>query len=157
MQSAMRLWSAYLARRQLNAKRSLNYAVKSRAFDATTARHAMPATITPRLTPRYAHIPGLTRLQYSLDGKYLISVGANRLIRKFIVGSEDEPITIEQHDDNITSVAVTLKHFATCSDDGTVSLFGIESTESTLFTRNSLPVRDIAFSEDGQWLASASE
>lgn len=115
------------------------------------------STTTPRLTPRYAHIHGRTQLEYSPEGKYLISVGANRLVRKFIVESDDEPITIEQHEEPITAVAVCKQHFATCSTDGTVSLFGMEETVSTQITRSSLPVRDISFSPDGRWLAMCSE
>lgn len=50
---------------------------------------------TQNHTKQFAHTSGITRLTYSPNGEYLFSVGKNGLIRKFIVGSADEPTTIE--------------------------------------------------------------
>ncbi|GAO46321.1 WD40 repeat-like protein [Saitoella complicata NRRL Y-17804] len=112
----------------------------------------------PRLIPKYAHTKGLTRLAYSTDGAHLITVGSNQVIRKFQVDSEDEPVTIEQHNDAITGVATSSEYFATCSEDASVSLFSMTSNEFiTMPTRCTLPVRDIAFSPDGEWIAVASD
>ncbi|KTW28096.1 hypothetical protein T552_01957 [Pneumocystis carinii B80] len=111
-----------------------------------------------RLIPRYAHTSGLTRLVYSQDGCFLITVGSNQVIRKFTVESDDEPLTTEHHQDAITGVAVSKNQFATCSEDSTVSLFSLETNEClTMLTRCSLPVREIAFSSDGEWLAVCSD
>lgn len=54
-------------------------------------------TKTPKLTYS-TDTAGRTSLAYSPDGKYLMTVGSNEVIRKFTVGSEDEPVTI---DDNL--------------------------------------------------------
>lgn len=62
-----------------------------------------------RLIPRYAHTSGLTRLVYSQDGYFLITVGSNQVIRKFSVESDDEPLTIEHHQDAITGIAISVR------------------------------------------------
>ncbi|KAG5438186.1 hypothetical protein PCANB_003037 [Pneumocystis canis] len=112
--------------------------------------------VIQRLVPRYAHTSGLTKLAYSPDGMFLMTIGSNQVIRKFIVNSDDEPITIEHHQDAITDIAK--KNFATCSEDTTVSLFSLETNEClTMITRCSLPIREITFSPDGDWLAICSD
>ncbi|KAG4304696.1 hypothetical protein PORY_001749 [Pneumocystis oryctolagi] len=114
--------------------------------------------VIQRLVPRYAHTSGLTRVAYSLDGVFLMTVGSNQVIRKFTVNSDDEPVTIEHHQDSITGISVSNRHFATCSEDSTVSLFSLKTNEClTMLTRCSLPIRDIAFSPDGDWLAVCSD
>ncbi|KAK7204795.1 WD40-repeat-containing domain protein [Myxozyma melibiosi] len=111
------------------------------------------------VVPKYAHTPGLTRVAYSADGRYLISVGANRLIRKFLVDSpDDEPINTEYHEKDITGIATSKTHFATCSEDGTASLFAVETSEvENMLMRQSMPFRDVTFSNDGQWIALAGD
>ncbi|CCJ31239.1 unnamed protein product [Pneumocystis jirovecii] len=114
--------------------------------------------IVQRLVPRYAHTSGLTRVAYSLDGVFLMTVGSNQVIRKFTVDSDDEPVTIEHHQDSITGISISNRQFATCSEDATVSLFSLKTNEClTMLTRCSLPIRDIAFSPDGDWLAVCSD
>lgn len=51
-------------------------------------------------TKQFAHTSGITRLAYTPKGEYLFSVGKNGLIRKFTVGSADEPTTIETDEDD---------------------------------------------------------
>ncbi|KAK9235116.1 WD40-repeat-containing domain protein [Lipomyces kononenkoae] len=110
------------------------------------------------VVPKYAHTPGLTRLAYSVDGTALLTVGSNRLIRKFTVDSEDEPYSIEHHENDILGVATSRTHFATCSEDGTASLFSMTTNEmESMLVRQSLPIRDITFSPDGQWVAVAGD
>lgn len=61
------------------------------------------------VVPKYAHPPGLTRVAYSGDGKYLLSVGTNRLIRKFTVDSpSDEPVSTEHHESDMTGIAASV-------------------------------------------------
>jgi chromosome transmission fidelity protein 4 len=111
-----------------------------------------------KLHPKYAHNAGITKLAYSKDGQFLFTVGSNQLIRKFQVGSVEEPLTIEQHDGPILDVATSNNYFATCSEDGTVSLFDIKTNEYlTTVMRCSLPIREIEFSPDGEWIAVCSE
>ncbi|KAK9323645.1 WD40-repeat-containing domain protein [Lipomyces orientalis] len=110
------------------------------------------------VVPKYAHTPGLTRLAYSVDGRSLLTVGSNRLIRKFTVDSEDEPYSIEHHENDILGVATSRTHFATCSEDGTATLFSMRTNEmENMLVRQSLPIRDITFSPDGQWVAVAGD
>ncbi|OLL24004.1 Minichromosome loss protein 1 [Neolecta irregularis DAH-3] len=119
---------------------------------------------TTKISPRYAHTPGQTRLAYTPDGKSLITVGSDQLIRKFTIGSDDEPLSIEQHEDAITGIATSKDHFATCSEDATVNLFSLHDDDNisvrentVLLTRCTLPIRDVAFSPDGAWVAVASD
>lgn len=111
-----------------------------------------------RLVPRYAHTDGLTRLAYTRDGKFLLTVGSNQVIRKFQVGSDEEPDSIDNHQDPITGIAVAENYFCTCSEDATVCVYPIDSpTEHTLLARTTLPIRDVAYSVDGNWIAIASD
>ncbi|EPY52148.1 DNA polymerase alpha accessory factor Mcl1 [Schizosaccharomyces cryophilus OY26] len=111
-----------------------------------------------RLVPRYAHTDGLTRLAYTVDGTFLLTVGSNLVIRKFQVGSDEEPESIDNHQDPITGIAVSKTHFCTCSEDATICIYPINnSSEHTLLARTTLPVRDIAYSIDGDWIAIASD
>ncbi|WBW70912.1 DNA polymerase alpha accessory factor Mcl1 [Schizosaccharomyces osmophilus] len=111
-----------------------------------------------RLVPRYAHTDGLTRLAYTLDGTFLLTVGSNLVIRKFQVGSDEEPESIDNHQDPITGIAVSKTHFCTCSEDATICVYPIDnSSEHNLLARTTLPVRDIAYSTDGNWVAIASD
>ncbi|KAK9447754.1 WD40-repeat-containing domain protein [Limtongia smithiae] len=113
------------------------------------------------VVPKYAHTPGLTRLTYSRpNGKYLLTVGTNRLIRKFTYGSEDEPVSIESHDNDIVGIASAGEYFATCSEDGTVCLFDLDGNAEDggrVVYRQVVSIRDVEFSPDGQWLAIASD
>lgn len=104
------------------------------------------------LHPKYPHTPGLTRLAYSRDGRFLFTVGSNALIRKFTVGSVNEPETLEFHDRNIHSVSCGPQSFVTCSQDGTATVIDVESNKllSTVL-RSSLPVREVEVSPDGDY------
>jgi len=115
-----------------------------------------------RIIPSYPHAQGWTKLAYSLDGKFLITAGADQLIRKFTVDDDPskEPETFEDHSESVVAVAASRTAFASASEDCTVNLFkmGAKSGDNArLVTRCTLPVRDIAFSPDGEWLAVASE
>lgn len=107
-----------------------------------------------KLHPRYPHMAGVTRLAYTHDGRHLFTVGAASFVRQFTVGSTDEPVTLETHDADVLAVAVSGRHFATCSNDGTANYFEL-ATRSPLgsFFRSSLPLRDLAFSPDGDRVA----
>ncbi|KAF8477387.1 WD40-repeat-containing domain protein [Kalaharituber pfeilii] len=111
-----------------------------------------------RIDRRYAHPPGPTYTAYSPDGKYIITVGTNNAIRKFTVASEDEPETLDDCQDSNTGLAVSNDKFITCSEDGTVSLFRMNSNElDQILVRCSLAARDVALSPDGKWAAVASD
>jgi len=120
---------------------------------------AAPSAHT-RIIPSYPHAQGLTKLAYSHDGRFLITAGADQLIRKFAVDEESkEPDTLEQHTEIVTAVAASRTAFASASEDCTVNLFQLRTSNEDvrLLTRCTLPVRDVAFSPDGEWLGVASE
>ena len=121
---------------------------------------ATAGAVPHRIIPSYPHAQGSTQLTYSHDGKYLITAGADQLIRKFTVDEESkEPQTFEQHTEPVTGIAASRNAFASASEDCTVSLFRMQGSEEgvRLLTRCTLPVRDVAFSPDGEWLGVASE
>jgi chromosome transmission fidelity protein 4 len=112
----------------------------------------------PRIIPSYPHAQGWTKLAYSHDGTSLVTAGADQLVRKFAVNEESkEPATFEQHSEPITAVAASRNAFASAAEDCTVNLFSMRDDSVKLLTRCTLPVRDVAFSPDGEWLAVASE
>ena len=48
--------------------------------------------------------------------------------------------------------------FVTGSEDGTVCMYSLETyTLEKILTRSTLPIRDLAISRDGRWVAVASE
>ncbi|KAH8147278.1 uncharacterized protein LAJ45_08756 [Morchella importuna] len=115
-------------------------------------------TTQPRVIPRYAHTAGPTSMTYSPDGKYLITVGNNEVIRKYTVASDDEPATIEQSQDGKTAVVASDDHFVVSAEDGTVSIFSMATnTFIKLLVRTSLPPRDLSISPDGLLVAVASD
>ena len=117
-------------------------------------------TTTARIIPSYPHSAGCTKLAYSLDGRFLITAGADQLIRKFTVNQDStEPETFEQHAEPVTSVAASRTAFASASEDCTINLFNLAKSDQNvkLLTRCTLPVREVVFSPDGEWLGVASE
>jgi chromosome transmission fidelity protein 4 len=113
---------------------------------------------TTRIIPSYPHAQGWTKLAYSHDGTSLITAGADQLIRKFAVAEESkEPDTYEQHTEPVVAIAASRNAFASASEDCTVNLFNMRDDNVRLLTRCTLPVRDVAFSPDGEWLGVASE
>ena len=116
--------------------------------------------MSTRIIPSYPHAQGRTRLAYSHDGRFLVTAGEDQLIRKFAVDEESkEPDTFEVHTEPVVAVAASRNAFASASEDCTVNLFNMDTSDDSarLLTRCTLPVRDIAFSPDGEWLAVASE
>jgi chromosome transmission fidelity protein 4 len=122
---------------------------------------AATAAAPARLIPSYPHVAGRTKLAYSHDGRFLITAGADQLIRKFHVDEEsEEPQTYEQHTEPVTAIAASRNAFASASEDCTVNLFGMREPSSEpprMLTRCTLPIRDVAFSPNGEWLGVASE
>lgn len=116
--------------------------------------------MSARIIPSYPHAQGRTVLAYSIDGRYLITAGADQLIRKFAVDEESkEPETYEQHSEPVVAVAASRNAFASASEDCTVNLFKANNSNDNirLLTRCTLPIRDVSFSADGEWLGVASE
>ncbi|KAF2197933.1 WD40 repeat-like protein [Delitschia confertaspora ATCC 74209] len=111
-----------------------------------------------QIRSRQAHTPGATFLSYTPNGKKLITVGIDNYCRIFTTGSDEEPATIDDCQENNTAIAAGNGFFITGSEDGTVCKYSLENNKlEEVLVRTSLPVRDIALSPDGNWVAVASD
>ncbi|TPX09955.1 uncharacterized protein E0L32_008802 [Thyridium curvatum] len=116
------------------------------------------ATQMPRPRPRPAHTPGATHCSYTPNGGQLVTVGSNNTIRLYKTGFDGEPTNIDDCPEQNVGVAATNDFFVVGSEDGTVSLYSLETNAFDKFLlRTSLPIRDLALSPDGQWCAVASD
>ncbi|KAM0391758.1 hypothetical protein ACHAQC_006554 [Fusarium culmorum] len=118
----------------------------------------MDSTIAPKPRPRPAHTQGTTRCTYTPDGNRLVTVGSNNTIRLYKTGSDGEPINIDDCQEQNMTVAAGDQFFVVGSEDGTVSLYSLETNIFERFlTRTTLPIRDVALTADNQWCAVASD
>ncbi|KAF5631835.1 chromosome transmission fidelity 4 [Fusarium tjaetaba] len=118
----------------------------------------MDSTIAPKPRPRPAHTQGTTRCAYTPDGTRLVTVGSNNTIRLYKTGSDGEPINIDDCQEQNMAVAAGDEFFIVGSEDGTVSLYSLEThTFERFLTRTVLPIRDVALSSDRKWCAVASD
>ncbi|KAL4868235.1 hypothetical protein BDV12DRAFT_170005 [Aspergillus spectabilis] len=107
---------------------------------------------------RPAHTPGTTVLTYTPDGRYIVTGGSNSAIRIYTAGQDGEPKTIEEGADGQVGIGATNEYFFMGAEDGTVWQFEVQSGRmEKLLVRCALPVRDIAVSRDGEWVAVASD
>ena len=87
-----------------------------------------------------------------------MTVGLNGALRIFQHGSDDEPAVIDVVTDNHLAVAATNDFFVVGAEDGSVTKYSLlTNSMEEILVRCTLPVRDIALSPDGQWVAVASE
>ncbi|KAM0076662.1 DNA polymerase alpha accessory factor Mcl1 [Fusarium odoratissimum] len=118
----------------------------------------MDSTIASKPRPRPAHTQGTTRCAYTPDGSRLVTVGSNNTIRLYKTGSDGEPINIDDCQEQNMAVAAGDEFFVVGSEDGTVSLYSLETnTFERFLTRTVLPIRDVALTDDRQWCAVASD
>ncbi|KAF2118900.1 WD40-repeat-containing domain protein [Lophiotrema nucula] len=111
-----------------------------------------------RIRGRQAHTPGATFLTYTPNGKKLVTVGVDNFCRIFTTGSDDEPVTVDDCQENNTAIVAGNGFFIAGSEDGTVCKYSMEDNKLLdILVRTSLPVRDIALSPDGNWVAVASD
>ncbi|KAF2688654.1 chromosome segregation protein-like protein [Lentithecium fluviatile CBS 122367] len=111
-----------------------------------------------QLRGKQAHVDGPTFLTYTPDGKKLITTGVDPFCRVFSHGSDEEPTNVDDCQENNTAVAAGNDFFITGSEDGTVSKYSLESNRfEEILVRSTLPVRDVALSPDGNWVAVASD
>lgn len=116
------------------------------------------ASAAHRFRPRPAHTQGTTRCAYTPDGSKLVTVGSNNTIRIYKTGFDGEPTNIDECQEQNVSVAANDDFFIVGSEDGTVSLYSLETnTFERFLTRCTLPVRDVALSPDGKLCAVASD
>lgn len=106
----------------------------------------------------YPHLKGRISLAYSSCGRYLFTVGENKTVRRFLVGSpENDPDTIKLTFTG-RDIATSANHFAVCGDSGTAELFDLHSREKVGgLVRTALPLRSIRFSADGQWVGTVGD
>jgi chromosome transmission fidelity protein 4 len=118
----------------------------------------MESTAAPRPRARPAHTQGTTRCAYTTEGNRLVTVGSNNTIRLYRTGSDGEPTNIDDCQEQNTSVAAGTEFFVAGSEDGTVSLYSLDTANFERFLlRTSLPIRDVALSTDSKWCAVASD
>lgn len=111
-----------------------------------------------RPRPRPAHIAGPTRCTYTPNGHHLVTAGVNNTIRLYKTGFDGEPTNLDDCQELNVGLAATDDFFVAGSEDGTVSLFSIDThTFERYLLRTTLPVRDVALSPDGRWCAVASD
>ncbi|ROW04094.1 hypothetical protein VSDG_01141 [Cytospora chrysosperma] len=116
------------------------------------------ASAAQRVRPRPAHTQGTTRCAYTPDGTKLVTVGSNNTIRLYKTGFDGEPINIDECQEQNVTVVANNEFFIVGSEDGTVSLYSLEtSTFERFLTRCTLPVRAVALSPDGKLCAVASD
>jgi len=73
-------------------------------------------------------------------------------------GSDEEPVNIDVPQEAHTAVAATSRFFVTGAEDGTVCKYSLTTnTLDEILLRSTLPIRDVALSPDGLWVAVASE
>ncbi|KAG9257592.1 WD40-repeat-containing domain protein [Emericellopsis atlantica] len=118
----------------------------------------MDPTAALRIQPRAGHTSGTTRCAYTADGSRLVTAGSNNLIRMYKTGSDGEPTNIDDCQENNIALAAASSTFVVAAEDGTVSLYNIADASFDKFvTRSTLPVRDVAMSPDGKYVAVAGD
>ncbi|KAH7073797.1 WD40-repeat-containing domain protein [Paraphoma chrysanthemicola] len=111
-----------------------------------------------RIQGRQAHAPGATYLAYTPNGKKLITAGVDNYCRIFSTGSDDEPVTVDNCQEDNTTIVAGNSFFITGSEDGTVSKYTLDGNKfEDILDRTTLPIRDVALSPDGNWIAVASD
>lgn len=103
---------------------------------------------------KYPHEQGPTRLSYSSNGQYLLTTGKNGLLRRFAVGTEDEPDTLELPANGLTVSCDDSKIVVGC-ENGNAYLWDMgfkEGAESLgILARATQPIRFVDLSHDGKW------
>ena len=118
----------------------------------------MASAAISRPRPRPAHTEGSTHCAYTPDGTKLVTVGSNNTIRLYKTGFDGEPANIDECQEQNLAVTTNNDYFVAGSEDGTVSLYSLQSnTFEKFLLRSSLPVRDVALSPDSKWCAVASD
>ena len=80
------------------------------------------------------------------------------MLRIFQHGSEDEPHNIDVTGENHTAIAATNDFFIVGAEDGSVTKYSLlTNSMEEILVRCSLPIRDLAISRDGEWVAVASD
>lgn len=102
--------------------------------------------------------PGPTYFSYTPNGKQLVTAGLNSAVRIFDHGSDDEPAIIDVPTENHLAAVSANGFFIIGSDTGEVTKYSLVTKKmEEILVRCAAPIRDLALSPDGQWVAVASE
>ncbi|KAJ1996972.1 DNA polymerase alpha accessory factor Mcl1, partial [Coemansia thaxteri] len=121
--------------------------------------------------PRYAHAEGYTALAFGRNGKFVCTGGSDSLVRVFYASKaerDQEAITLEQHSDNVLSLAVSRGKVISGDEEGMVFSFdlgqssasdsgGLSIEPSGTVLRSTLPARDISISSTERQVAIATD
>lgn len=121
-----------------------------RVYDFQTKK--MVALLTGNVMPTYS-------LDFSPDGKYLVSGSADKVIRVYSMSDFKILTTIKAHEREVWSVSfVGNKKVVSCSLDGTVKLFNASSGKELSVSRlHSSMITKVLASDDGKRIYSAGE
>lgn len=87
-----------------------------------------------------------------------MTAGLNGAVRIFDHGSDDEPAIIDVTTENHLAAVAVNDFFIIGSETGEVTKYSlITKRMDEILLRCTAPVRDLAISPDGQWVAVASE
>ncbi|KAI1941336.1 DNA polymerase alpha accessory factor Mcl1 [Ophidiomyces ophidiicola] len=115
-----------------------------------------PEAARPRGRP--AHTPGVTVLSYTPNGRKVITGGSNSAIRIYTTAEDGEPKTVDEGVDGHLAIAALNDSFVMGAEDGTVWQYSLpDGKMDKMLVRCSLPVRNLAISKDGEWVAVASD
>ncbi|GAM83598.1 hypothetical protein ANO11243_015860 [Dothideomycetidae sp. 11243] len=119
----------------------------------------MAARIRARPARTYlCNAPGPTYAAYTRNGRQLITAGNDSVLRIFTTGSDAEPANIDVPQESHTAVAATDDFFITGAEDGSVCKYSLATNSlDEILLRSTLPIRDVAISPDGLWVAVASD
>ncbi|CAN6674293.1 DNA polymerase alpha-binding protein [Trichomonascus vanleenenianus] len=109
--------------------------------------------------PLFYHSNGVTKLEYSRGEKaYLVTVGSDHFARRHDLSKADEEATHVEQPNGINAVSVSATHFVVANEDSEVVLYDLASMEMVkTIVRTPLPMKDVNFSPDGEWIAVCGE
>ncbi|KAJ2032034.1 DNA polymerase alpha accessory factor Mcl1, partial [Coemansia sp. S3946] len=121
--------------------------------------------------PRYAHAEGYTALAFGKSGQFVCTGGSDSLVRVFYASKaerDQEAITLEQHSDNVLSLAVSRGKVISGDEEGMVFGFDLGQSSDTesdglavepsgTVLRSTLPARDISISSNERQVAIATD
>ncbi|KAJ2350990.1 DNA polymerase alpha accessory factor Mcl1, partial [Coemansia sp. RSA 2618] len=124
--------------------------------------------MSPSITdPRYAHAEGFTAVAFGRDGDFICTGGSDSLVRVFHAakGARDqEALTLEQHSDNVLSLAVSRSKIVSGDEEGVVFSFDVSTQGGELkvepsgtVLRTTLPARDVGISGSERQVAVATD